>query len=233
MRLSLPVLATFLLVLSCPATGLCTQEQRKIVLSERQFRESYLDKVTVSGGIRAGFMYPSSLEHVDTQKLFIHLRQDVAESEALLCVNMVSRDGRYAASWEYGIGGQPAGAIGVSLPSRYQSQLADYNPEALVVLAGVTSRDCTSQEIRYTPASWGQATDSDYVLYVNSGNTETSIGIPGQTARIPCSRIKAETTVAYDTRCVVGREMLGEPKSIYLLRSNFGNKLPNVEFPVR
>lgn len=207
--------------------------QRKIVLSEHQFKESYLEKVTVSGGIRAGFMYASPLKQVDVHQLRLYLHRDVEEQDAMLCVHMVSRDGRYAASWQYDLGVQPAGTIHAELPSKYQDQLTSYDPDALVVLAGIAKGDCASQDIRYIPASWGESQPADYFLYVNSGSTDTVIGIPGQTQRIPCTRIAADNTIAYDTRCVIGKEMLAEPGSIFLVRSNFGNRLPNVEFPVR
>lgn len=209
------------------------QEQRRIVLNNTQFKESFLDKVTVSGGIRAGFMYQSPLEHVDIHGLYVHLQHDVEEQDAMLCVNMVSRDGRYSASWEYALGKQSAGSIAVDLPSKYQEQISGYSPDALVVLAGITNKDCTVNEMKYVPTSWGEMNNSDYLLYVNSGNTDTIIGIPGQKERIQCSKIIADSTIAYDTRCVIGKDVLNGPKSIFLVRNNFGNRLPNVEFPVR
>lgn len=209
------------------------QEQRRIVLDNTQFKESFLDKVTVSGGIRAGFMYQSPLGRIDIHELNVHLQRDIDDQDAMLCVNMVSRDGRYSASWEYALGKQPAGSIVVDLPSKYQEQISGYAPDALVVLAGITKKECTSTEIKYVPTSWGGINKSDYILYVNSGNTDTIIGIPGHAERIQCAKIVAESTIAYDTRCVVGRDILNEPKSIFFVRNNFGNRLPNVEFPVR
>ena len=215
------------------ASNSVAQEQRRIVLDNSQFKESFLDKVTVSGGIRAGFMCQSPLTHVDIHELNVHLQRDIDEQDAMLCVNMVSRDGRYSASWEYALGKQSAGSIAVDLPSKYKEQISGYSPDALVVLAAVTKKDCTSSEMKYVPTSWGGMNKSDYILYVNSGNTDTIIGIPGHAERIQCSKIVAESTIAYDTRCVVGKDILNEPKSIFLVRNNFGNRLPNVEFPVR
>lgn len=233
MRKTYIVIGSLLAGLLLGSSAILAQQPRKIVLSENQFRESFLEKVTVSGGIRAGFMYKSPLEHVDVHKLFIYLHRDLADPDATLCVNMVSRDGRYAASWQYALGNQPAGAINVDLPSKYQDQVASYAPDALVVLAGIAKQNCAAPDLKYIPASWGETPPADYILYVNSGNTDTVIGIPGHTERIPCTKIAADSTIAYDTRCVVGKEILTEPKSIFLVRNNFGNKLPNVEFPVR
>jgi hypothetical protein len=209
------------------------EEPRMIVLQDAQFKESFLEKVTVSGGVRAGFMYKSSLDHIDLHQLYIHLHHDVVEPDSMLCVNMVSRDGRYSATWEYALGKQPAGSIAVNLPSKYQDQLASYPPDALVVLASITRKDCTTNETKYVPASWGNINKSEYILYVNSGNTDTIIGIPGQKERIQCSKIVGDSVIAYDTRCVIGNDLLSEPKSIFLVRNNFGNRLPNVEFSVR
>ncbi|WP_028317128.1 hypothetical protein [Desulfobulbus elongatus] len=209
------------------------QQKRKIVLSENQFRESFLEKVTVSGGIRAGFMYGSPLERVDVHQLYIYLHRDLDDPQAMLCVNMVSRDGRYTASWQYALGSQPAGIINVDLPSKYREQVSSYTPDALAVLAAIATQDCTAPDLKYIPASWGEAHQADSILYVNSGNTDTVIGIPGHTGRIPCAKITADSTIAYDTQCVIGKEVLDEPKSIFLVRTSFGNKLPNVEFPVR
>jgi hypothetical protein len=223
----------FFLALFTVHNSVQAQNQRKIVLTENQFKESFLEKVTVSGGIRAGFMYSSPLTHVDVHKLYIYLHRDLEEQDAMLCVNMVSRDGRYAASWQHNIGRQPTGAINVELPSKYREQISNYTPDALVVLAAITNNNCSSPEVKYIPASWGEVNQSDFVLYVNSGNTDTVIGIPGQTERIPCSKIAAESTIAFDTKCIVNREILMEPKSIFFVRTNFGKRLPNVEFPVR
>jgi len=222
-----------IIALLCCHGHALAQNHRKIVLSENQFKESFLEKVTVSGGIRAGFMYQSPLDHVDVHQLFIYLHRDLDNQDAMLCVNMVSRDGRYAASWQHGIGKQPAGAINIDLPSKYPEQISTYTPDALVVLAAIATQNCSSQDIKYPPASWGEARPADYTLYVNSGSTDTVIGIPGHTERIPCAKIAADSTIAYDTRCTVSKEVLSEPKSIFLVRNHFGNRLPNVEFPVR
>jgi hypothetical protein len=227
------VLLAFGMLFAAPADDTWAQSPRKIVLNDGQFKESFLEKVTVSGGIRAGFMHPSSLERVDLHQLYIHVQRPVEEEAAMLCVNMVSRDGRYTASWQYSLGPQQPGAIQVEIPSKYQEQVSAYTPDALVVLAGITAKDCLSAEMRYIPASWGMANTSTSVLYVNSGNTDTEIGIPGLTERIACTKISADSTIAYDTQCEVRNDLLKEPKSLYLLRKNFGNRLPNVEFPVR
>ena len=217
----------------CFTTNAVAQEQRRIVLDKQQFKESFLDTVTVSGGIRAGFMFQSPLGHVDIHELYVILQHDIEDQDAMLCVNMESRDGRYSASWEYALGKQSAGAIAVSLPSKYQTQVSNYPTDALVVLAGIAKKNCGSGEMQYVPTSWGEGAKAIYILYVNSGNTDTIIGIPGQTQRIECSKIKADDAIAYDTRCIIASDLLSEPKSIFLVRKNFGSRLPNVEFPVR
>lgn len=232
-KMSLHAALLSILTVLCWPSFADAQGQRKIVLGEKQFRESFLQKVTVSGGIRAGFMFKSASNRVDVHDLFIHLPHDVNEQEAMLCVTMVSRDGRYTASWEYAIGMQPSGAIAVNLPSKYQEQIANYSTDELVVLAAITSKDCLSGEMRYVPSSWGETDTSDYVLYVNSGSEDTVVAIPGRTERVPCEKIKSDGTVAFDTKCTIGRELVGDAKSIYLLRNNFGKRLPNVEVQMR
>ncbi|MCL2790643.1 MAG: hypothetical protein FWD79_08355 [Desulfobulbus sp.] len=209
------------------------QHKWKIVLDQNQFKESFLEKVTVSGGIRAGFMYKSPLERIDTHQLYIYLQRDLNDPQDMLCVNMASRDGRYAASWQYALGSQPAGTINVELPSKYQEQMSGYAPDSLVVLAAIAKQGCVASDLKYVPASWGETYQADYVLYVNSGNTDTVIGIPGRTERIPCTKIAADSTIAYDTQCTIAKEVLDTPKSIFLVRNSFGSRLPNVEFPVR
>ncbi|MCL1980762.1 MAG: hypothetical protein FWG62_06770 [Proteobacteria bacterium] len=226
------LLTTLVIGLLAGHSEALAQQKRKIVLSGNQFKESFLEKVTVSGGIRAGFMYQSSLARVDAHQLYIYLHRDLDDQD-MLCVNMVSRDGRYAASWQYAIGSQPPGAINVEMSSKYQEQMASYPPDGLVVLAGIAKGNCAAPDQKYIPASWGETSAADYILYVNSGNTDTVIGVPGRTERIVCTKIAADNTIAYDTQCVIGKEVLDAPKSIFLVRNSFGNKLPNVEFPVR
>lgn len=226
------ILGCVLLVLAW-CSGAQAEGERKIVLSANQLKESFLEKVTVSGGIRAGFMYRSPLQHVDVHQLFFYLHRDLHDPDAMLCVSMVSRDGRYTATWQHLIGAQPAGVINIDLPSKFQEQISKYAPDELVVLAGLTRENCSGKDIKYIPASWGEGPRSEYLLYVNSGNTDTVIGVPGQSERIPCGKINADSTIAFDTMCVVNAAVLAEPKSIYVVRNNFGSKLPNVEFPVR
>ncbi len=218
-----------MLTLASPAKA---QEQHKIVLSQDEFKESYLDKVTVSGGIRAGFMQQSSLAHVDLKELSIQLLRDVTDPKAMLFVNMVSRDGRYTASWKYPLGPIKAGDLLVSIPSKYNAKLAGYAPDALVVLAAVCDKDCPSG-LHYVPAGWGPPNGNNYVLYINSGNTDTSVAVPGMKDRTSCTKINADSTIAYDTACTVSKELMNSPKSLYLLRNNFGKRLPNVEIPVQ
>ena len=226
-------LLSFTAFILCFVTNSIAQEQRVIVLQDAQFKESFLQKVTVSGGIRAGFMFQSALTRVDINELYIHLQHDVDDGDAMLCVNMVSRDGRYTASWEYALGQQQSGSLAVTLPSKYHEQIASYSPDGLVVLAAIAKKDCASGDNVYVPASWGKVHTSDYVLYVNSGNTDTVVGIPGNTERIKCMKINSESTVAYDTKCVVEKDAVKDAKSLFLVRSNFGNRLPNVELQVR
>lgn len=219
--------------LFCRPELVSAQQQRKIVLSQNQFQESFLEKVTVSGGIRAGFMQQSLLSKVDLEQLYIHVLRDIEEPSAMLCVNMVSRDGRYAASWQYDLGKQTAGLLQIEIPSKYQEKISSYTPDSLVILAAISQQDCATGNLKYLPASWGPANDRNYLLYINSGNTETSTGIPGMAERGTCTKISADSTIAYDTTCTVNKELLATPRSIFVLRNNFGNRLPNVEFPLQ
>jgi hypothetical protein len=212
---------------------LFAEEAQKIVLTESQFKESFLDKVVVSGGVRAGFMYQSSLKKIDINQLQVHLRQETKDENALLCVTMVSRDGRYSAIWDYPLGKKTTGSISVNLPSKYSKQISDYSSDSLVVLAAITTGDCSNNNISYIPTSWGTSAGSEFLLFVNSGGLDTDIGIPGESKKISCSKIEADNTVAYDTLCKIEKEHLVDPKSIYLIRKNFSNRLPLIEFPVR
>ena len=232
-RIASLLLATLVLGSLYQVETASAEQQRKIVLSQNQFQESFLEKVTVSGGIRAGFMQQSLLSKVDLEQLYIHVLRDIEEPSAMLCVNMVSRDGRYAASWQYDLGKQPAGLLQMEIPSKYQEKISSYTPDSLVILAAITQQDCATGTLKYLPASWGPATDTNYQLYINSGNTETSIGIPGLAERGTCTKISADSTIAYDTTCVVKKELLTTPRSLFVLRNNFGNRLPNVEFPLK
>ena len=88
MKIAFVALWYFIAILSYFQGSVLAQNQRKIVLTDNQFKESFLEKVTVSGGIRAGFMYQSSLDHVDVHQLYIYLHRGLEDQEAILCVNM-------------------------------------------------------------------------------------------------------------------------------------------------
>ncbi len=51
---------------------------------------------------------------------------------------------------------------------RYRGGALGDGLHALVVLAAITNNNCSSPEVKYIPASWGEANQSDFVLYVNA-----------------------------------------------------------------
>ncbi len=210
------------------------EDQRKIVLEKSQLHESFLGKVNVSGGVRAGLMYKGTLQMVDFDKLYVYFRQgDKFSNDTTLCVNMVSQDGRYSSSWEHLLDKQVENTIVFSLRSEHKEQISKYASSELVVLASVAQGGCSSNDKKYVPTSWGFTEHSDYILFVNSGGTDTVIGIPGRRERVPCEKIIDGSAIAYDTKCVVGKELLEQAKNIYLVRNNFSNKLPEIKIPLR
>lgn len=205
-----------------------------VVVNELQLNESFIDKVNVSGGVRAGLMLSSSKQSVDFDQLYIYLG-DKGESSAqsVLCVSMVSNDGRYSSNWEHRLEQQKTGPIKFSLKSKHKEQLAAYTPSELVVLASVAQESCQSKKQQYVPASWGFVQDGKYILFVNSGGADAAVSVSGRKERISCDKILNGKTIAYDKKCEIDQSIIGQEKKLSLHRSNFNNTLPDVKIELK
>lgn len=205
-----------------------------VVMDESQLNESFIDKVNVSGGVRAGLMLNGSKQSVDFDQLYIYTgdgNEPLANS--ILCVSMISNDGRYTSNWEYPLNQQKRSTITFSLKSRHKEQLAAYASSELVVLAAVAQESCESKNLEYVPASWGFVQNGNYVLFVNSGGADAAISIPGRKERIPCDSILNGKTIAYDKKCEVDKSLIMQTKRMYLQRTNFNNKLPDIKITLK
>lgn len=112
---SIIVFSTFALSISSAYSAMNT-----ITVDPKIFKEAYTETVNVSGIVRVGVMYSSTLSKADSNSLYVDIKSG---AEKILCVNINSIDGQYSASFELTI---PTGINGVNrfiLPSKFEQQI--------------------------------------------------------------------------------------------------------------
>jgi len=193
-----------------------------IKLDKIQFSESFTKNVNISGSVRVGVMYSSSLSYVKPDSLYI----DIApQANQLLCVKILSIDGQYGAQFTYQI---PSGLLARSqfqLPTDFVSVVTSYKPDQLAVLAEIKPV-CKGKGGNIVPASWGVPAQETIKVYLNSGVRSTSLKlkmIKGGSKKLACHPVKNERNAAYDTECVIENFTKYNLQKTKILRSNFGS----------
>ncbi len=213
------------------ADGQTTSEDR--TLKATQLEEYLNPKVSVSGGVRAGVM-AGDLETFNLGRLFVDLPRI---PKGQLCVELVSRDGRYGARFR---AGQPTktGVNQIEFSTKHAKAL---KADGTVYLAALVSerRDCDSPIEAIFPASWTNTFDSDsFTVLLNSGRLTTTLALDGSTT-LKCEPLKHTQRVAFDTMCKVERAdgLSGGSSSDRVLnftvkRERYFNRLEPIPLPI-
>lgn len=148
----------------------------------------------------------------------------------MLCVSMVSRDGKYSARWQSELPDDYQGGLAAELKSSYAQQLRQYAPDEIAVLAAI-GESCPSRKVSYVVSSWGpvEAPPDRVTLLANPGSLRAMVLVRSEDRyEINCTSIKADNTVAYDTRCEIPSSAVLQGAHAQLVRRNFGKRLPSV-----
>lgn len=210
------------LILLFLLTAINSANAEIIQLDKTQFRESFTKNVNISGSVRTGVMYSSSMPYVKPDSLYIDIGPQINQ---LLCVKILSIDGQYGADFTYQI---PNGLVGRSqfkLPTDFMNTITSYKPDELAVLAEIKPI-CKGRNGYIVPASWGLPVLEALKIYLNSGVRSTSLKldvIKGRSEKLACRPVKSERSTAYDTECVIEKFNKYNLQKTKILRSNFGS----------
>lgn len=203
-------------------------------LDPDRFEEYLNPKVEVSGTTRAGILLDAMATATALETLSVRIPENFTHDR--LCLNLVTRDGRYEAIMEFSVPSGAEGLIELTFPSRYKRQLLEPEKPFLSVLAGLR-KDCEDDETIYLPAGFSLSeslTKLDVV--VNVGDLDAHLAIPtrgGSKRRIECERIEISPTVAFNRICTVELDAALNLMDTVIHRDDFfGNPLPPIALPI-
>lgn len=202
----------------------------------KQLKEDYKDEVPVSGRVVAGLSLaglelPGELAILPSQ----------SEAGARICVQVMSRDGRYWAENNFVLPEVVAGAaVHLRYESRYLEELNLAGADDLALLSFFGSCDA-DQEREYVLTSRAKLSSGDraLIIYVNSARADTYAGILNRAQREKPQRCRVLTEgrrTGYDTICELAlREGDSELDAlrIKIFRRKYEKSLRPVELTVR
>jgi hypothetical protein len=211
----------------------CSLYAGPIPIEEAQFQESYNDSVNISGSVRAGVMYMAGAEKVLPDSLFLDL---LPESDKLLCVSMISVDGRYGAEFSHKLSSDLTGLTQFQLPTEMHDVLTRYKPDQVAVLAEIKPA-CNDKGERIVPAAWGRppADSSVIKVFLNSGAEKTYLKMykkENGSDKLKCKSVRSETKTAYDTECTINEPQKYLLENTKVLRRNFGDYGKSVKLKI-
>jgi len=204
-----------------------------IQLDKTQFHESFTRNVNISGSVRAGVMYGSSLSKVQPDSLYIDIGSKVI-SDKLLCVKLLSVDGQYGADFTYKLAGKLKGLNNFKFPTTYIDEVSQYAPDHLAVLAEIKPA-CKGRSGNIVPALWSDKKDDVIKVYLNSGVSNTFLKLyknDGGSKKVSCQAVKAEKNTAFDTQCDIRDSSSFKLEKTKILRSHFGSHSRPIKLPI-
>lgn len=202
-------------------------------LQPERFEESLNPEVKVSGATRAGVLIDALTKPETLQSLIVHVPTQTTSTR--VCVDLVTRDGRYQAAMEVSLPSEHGPMIEIVYPTRFQEQLLESEEPYLAALATLKD-DCADEADAYAAAAWKRsaAFESVHVL-INAGHSDARIAIPasdGSVRRFPCRAIESDPTIAFDRLCEIEPSADLKPLEARIERDDFFNPLPPVPLPL-
>jgi hypothetical protein len=199
--------------------------------------EQWRDPVPVSGGLRVGITAEPGTT-VNPSQLTVWLpKAEKATPSRMLCVDVSSQDGRYIASLEYDIRGEPDGPVALKIhPSRWSAELRRFSPSQLAILARIAEA-CGRIPKGPGPfllASWDAQAARQTVSVLLNSRLPTSIVAEvakRPQGRYPCERLTG-TTTAFNLRCNIPVAAI-TPERTFKIEIRDGDSIsPPVELPL-
>lgn len=189
-----------LLSLGLVVPGLCLSQP----LQPLHFDESLNPEVRVSGATRGGILINALDRPTSLDRLLVRLPETLAERR--LCLNLVTRDGRYQAQMEFDVPESAENFVELAYPTRFQTQLLQADQPYLAVLASLR-KDCSGADALFVPVAWHLPDGLQRLqILVNAGHNDAQIIIPtrdGTRKTFPCERIDADARIAFDRLCTI------------------------------
>jgi len=173
--------------------------------------ERFYASVPVGGAVLVGVRAHPASGHIDPNNLWAIIP---APSERLLCVSLVSPDGRYQGSAEYDIAAVRPGRYRLALPTHFAPVLRGFAAQEFGAFA-VEAPSCDALALARLTSSnrgavavvlaWGPDESVDSVaIHVQTDQTSAVVHLEGSPSRqIPCRPATGPSIVVFDAVCVV------------------------------
>lgn len=204
-------------------------------LKSNPFNERYMDNVPVSGMVLLG-VGPIGVRSKDAFAIYLPPNTK-ADS---VCVQMLTRDGRYWSKNEYVLSSEQTqgGYVQLDYQGNYKGTILQQDEKDLAALAYLGS--CQSpvdyKNILVAGVVTNNPSQADrYLALINSGRSDVSIRVKTQDGRstiVRCNRIEEGKRTGFDTSCEL--DGLGDGDvELQIARRQFDRVMPPVSFKLR
>jgi len=210
-------------------------EPATLAVDKDSFREKFDRTVDVSGQLRAGLMFGSALEKIQTGSLMVSFKARTGLPGEQVCIRVASRDGVFTAIWTSTLDVKLDDLHRATFATEHAKELRNYAVDELVAIASI-GQSCSAEDRTYLPSSWGLPQVGSLYAYLNADSSAAAIA-----ARYPESEIvqkqcsilpTSEVTTAFDTVCSLTLIKPDLPFELVVLRQNFSTIMEHVRFPL-
>ena len=185
--------------------------------------ETLSEQALISGSIVAGFL---SVGEATEEKPYLEAMVPEAWEGSLVCLTLVSQDGRYEALGEYSVENSWSGEpIRVPLASSYSEYLSKTERSQF---AGLLSKgSCDARGLTVTPLGWNEKLDRDpsrLELLVNSRAADEVYLVFENRSDVDCVKTSSSVHLAFDFVCEIPKEVIETGDVIEVNRIRKGRK---------
>lgn len=201
-------------------------------LTPVNLKESMSPAIEVSGKVLVGVLRDDATSALRNGELNLEVELPARPEPRprMLCVRIISRDGRYKASFEVIVTTADPGRHTIPIKTSHATALQEQiTKRGRVYLAPMVALadDCDAKITETVAARWlgtmdSVGTGSRVILLINSGRLETIVRARGVEDPITCEPIEGEQLVAFDKSCTIAFAGT-EPPALTIERRNFGN----------
>lgn len=211
------------------------EEEGLARLKEKPFRESYRDEAPVSGRVVAGVIAGSSGQPG------LALLPPASASGKSVCVQVMSRDGRYSSKNTFLIpSGVDSSGFELEYPSAHESFLFELDVDALAILTSPGDcTDSTASTLYLSTTRPEREPGSEPVpirIFVNSARADTFVAVkndPKGKRPTRCQEIEEGRRTGFDKICSIelsGLDSSLDELEVRILRRQYERMLPPTEF---
>lgn len=197
------------------------------------FDESLNPEVQVSGATRGGLLFDAMTRPDSLERMVVRLPDEAPGH--LLCVSLITRDGRYQARMEFDLPQHSPGFVELAYPTQFRSHLLQDGQPYLAVLASLRS-DCSKSAGSFVPVAWEMPDSPDQLfVIINAGHHDARISVPDSTGDrklFPCQPVDSEARIAFDQVCTIDLAPGLDLRKTKIERDDFFNPLPAVDLPI-